>query len=144
MVEEKQIQLHSSTDTEDTGVRVTFLAFQAIYCSWTVETTGSPSKSERGCFCTEGWFMRALLLIVKVLSHRVREPFMTVVSWKQLKPEEVPLREGMNTSIFCVCVWSRGGRPRAALECAIFLTKALPPAPLMLLKYISLCPVKCL
>lgn len=104
MVEEKQIQLHGSKDNADIGVRVTFLAFEAIYCSWTVETTQSPSKSGRGCFCTEGWFMRALLLIVKVLSHRVSELFMTVVSGKQLKPGEVPLRACLKTSMFCVCV----------------------------------------
>ena len=55
--------------------------------------------------------MRALLLIVKVLSHRVSELFMTVVSGKQLKPGEVPLRACLKTSMFCVCVelWRQAG-----------------------------------
>lgn len=35
---------------------------------------------------------------------------MTVVSGKQLKPGEVPLRACLKTSMFCVCVWSCGGR----------------------------------
>lgn len=37
-MKEKQIQLQGFKDNADIRVRVTFLAFKAIYCSWPVDT----------------------------------------------------------------------------------------------------------
>lgn len=110
---ENKYESPSSMDNVEIGVRITFLAFEAIYCSWLAETPRSPLKLERGCLCKRGMFYESTLAPHKSAESSVTELFLAADVRKQLKPrrpsKSVP--EGQTQggqSLGCVLVLNKG------------------------------------